>query len=90
MTATGGDFAAPANEAVAVTPSDTVALAVPSRALYVGGAGNVAVVMAGPGASLGEGVAVTFTNVPAGAILPISVLRVNNTNTTATSIVSLY
>jgi hypothetical protein len=75
----------PAWEAVAVTPSDEADISLaPCRALYVGGAGDVAVVMAG-----GEA-AVTFAGVTAGAILPIRVDRVNSTNTTATAIVALY
>lgn len=74
----------PAWTAVAVTPADSDLAAMPTKALYVGVAGNVAVVMAGGGS------AVTFVGVPAGAILPIRVDRVNSTNTTATSIVALY
>lgn len=73
----------PADNATAVTPSDSTDLAFNSRALYVGGAGNLVVTMAGGGD-------VTFTAVPAGSILPIRVSRVKSTNTTATSIVNLY
>lgn len=74
----------PAWEALAVTPADADLSRMPTRGLYVGGAGNVTVVMAGGGS------AVTFTNVPAGTILPIRVDRVNSTSTTATAIVALY
>jgi len=73
----------PADNAGAVTTSDTVDLAVFTRALYVGTAGNVVAVFAG-------GNAVTFTGVAAGSILPIRVKRVNATNTTASNIVALY
>ena len=73
----------PADNATAVTPSDSTDLAFTSRALYVGGAGNIVVTMAGGGD-------VTFTAVPAGSILPIRVSRVKSTSTTATSIVNLY
>ena len=73
---------APANNYVAVTPSDTVNLAPPARALYVGGAGNVVAINA-------EGDAITFTGVVAGSILPIRTTRVNSTSTTATNIVAL-
>lgn len=73
----------PADNAAAVTPSDSTDLAFNSRALYVGGAGNLVVTMAGGGD-------VTFTAVPAGSILPIRVSRVKATSTTATSIVNLY
>lgn len=74
----------PPGDAVAVTPSDTVNLTVPSRALYVGGAGNIVAVMQD------SGTAVTFTGVLAGTVLPIRVLRVNATSTTATSLVALF
>jgi hypothetical protein len=73
----------PADNAAAVTPSDSTDLAFTSRALYIGGAGNIVVTMAGGGD-------VTFTAVPAGSILPIRVSRVKSTSTTATSIVNLY
>lgn len=74
---------APAANAAAVTPNDSTDLTNVSRSLYVGGAGNVKVDMADVGT-------VTFTGVPAGAILPIRVSRVYSTGTTATSILVLY
>ncbi len=64
----------------AVTPNDTTAVAF--DALYVGGAGNVAVEMEG-GASL------TFSGVPVGTMLKIGVVKVLLTGTTATNIVGL-
>lgn len=73
----------PADNAAAVTPSDSTDLAFTSRAIYVGGAGNIVCTMAGGGD-------VTFTGVPAGMILPIRVTRVKSTSTTATSIINLY
>jgi hypothetical protein len=73
----------PADNAAAVTPSDSTDLAFTSRALYVGGVGNIVVTMAGGGD-------VTFSAVPAGSILPVRVTRVKATSTTATSIVNLY
>jgi len=73
----------PADNATAVTPSDSTDLAYTSRALYIGGAGNLVVTMAGGGD-------ITFSAVPAGSILPIRVTRVKATSTTATSIVNLY
>jgi len=78
----------PAKNFAAVTPHDTTNFGPASRptltrALYVGGAGNVVVV--------GEGdVPVTFTAVPAGTFLPVRCKRVNNTGTTATAIVRLW
>lgn len=67
----------------AVTPSDSHAIkGGPARALYVGGTGDVV--------ALNEnGVAVTFSAVPAGAVLPIVTARVNATGTTATNLVAL-
>lgn len=71
--------------AVAVTPNDSTVLA-PTAALYIGGAGNVAVVMAGEG---NLNVSVTFTAPPVGTILPLAVKKVMATGTTATLIVAL-
>lgn len=65
----------------AITPSDTVNFDTPSR-IYVGGTGNVVAVGK-------DGVAVTFTGVPAGTTLPIVAVRVNSTSTTATALVGL-
>ena len=74
----------PAFYGEAVTPSDSVNLSKSDdvRALYIGGAGNVACEM--------ESGTVVFSSVPAGTILPINTSRVNDTNTTATNIVVLY
>lgn len=72
--------AIPGGDAVAITPSD--ATAVIFHAVYVGGAGNVAV-------RTSRGTTVTFVGVPAGTILPIKCDRVMATNTTATSLVGM-
>lgn len=72
-----------ATGAVAVTPSDTVNLGRTTRALYVGGEGNISL-------TFEEGQTVTFTGVAAGSLLPVQVMRVNSTSTTATSIVALF
>lgn len=74
----------PASNAAAVTPSDGADLSNTTRALYIGGAGDVSVNMAGTGA------AVVFAGVAAGATLPIRVDRVLSTGTTATSIVAIW
>ena len=71
----------PVNAAVAVTPHDSNLLTQVSRALYVGATGDLVVTMA-------NGVDVTFVAVPVG-IMPLRVLRVKATGTTASSIVSL-
>ncbi len=72
----------PATYALAVTPNDSTDLTVVTRGLWVGGAGTVVATMRGGGD-------VTFSGVPAGTILPISVSRVK-TSSTATLIVALW
>lgn len=71
-----------ARNLTAITKSDSTVL-ISLRALWVGGAGDVAVI------AVGDTVAVTITAVPAGTLLPIAVSKVMSTNTTATNIVGL-
>lgn len=71
---------APAGRAFSVTPSDTGRIR--ATALYVGGGGNLHVLME-------DESEVTFIGVPAGSILPIRVLRVFSTSTSATDIIGL-
>lgn len=78
---TGADLLSPADTAVAVTPSDSVALAAASKRLWVGGTGNVKVLTVG-------GATVTYTSVPAGTYLQVRAQQVFNTGTTATNIVA--
>lgn len=73
---------APAFDHFAITPSDSTNFNVYARGIYVGVGGDVVVVSPG-------GNAVTYKNVPTGAILPVVALRVNSTNTTATNMVGL-
>lgn len=74
----------PAIGAASVTPNDGADLAkIPTRGLWIGGAGNVKVDMA-------DGTTVTFVGATAGSILPVQVKRVYATGTTATSITALY
>lgn len=78
------------SRAEAITPGDSGSgaangeVAPASRAVYVGGAGDLEVRMEGDGAI------VVFTAVPAGSCLPIRVTRVLSSNTTATSITVIY
>jgi len=73
----------PSKTFFAITPSDTVDFTNGAvKGIYVGGAGNVVAVNA-------AGVAVLFTAVPVGTILPIQAVRVNDTSTTATALVGL-
>lgn len=73
----------PLTHAAAVTPHNTNELEYVTRALYVGGAGDVAVTMQDSGN-------VTFVGVPAGTTLPIRVKVVKVTGTDATSIIALW
>jgi hypothetical protein len=74
----------PASNAVVVTPSDSTLFAKGEcRALYVGVGGNISLFQR-------DGTSVVFANVLSGTVLPVSALRVNSTNTTASSIVALY
>lgn len=70
-----------AHSATTVTPSDSTIIPV-TRGLYVGVTGNIAVKMAD------DENTITFSNVPVG-ILPIQVIQVLSTGTTATNIVAL-
>lgn len=71
--------AASATSSGTVTKSDSTALQF--RAVYVGGAGDVAI------KHTEAGDAVTYVGVPAGTILPVSGVRVMSTGTTATDMV---
>jgi hypothetical protein len=75
--------AEPFKIADAVTPSDVTVFSHFTDALYVGGAGNIAVRMK-------DGTTVTFTGVAAGSTLLLHVDKVMSTNTTATAIIALY
>lgn len=70
------------DKAVVVTPSDSIDLDRPARALYVGGTGTVTAVLL-------DGSTVLFTAVPVGAILPLQFKRINATGTTATLLVAM-
>jgi hypothetical protein len=83
MTAFNDISSQPATGGSAVTPSDTVSLSGTSRAIYVGGAGNISALMS-------NGQTVTFTAVPIGTYLTICVQRINATGTTATNLVALF
>lgn len=72
----------PAVRAADIVPSDSVALPVASRAIYVGTAGNVRI-------RLVSGDLVTLTNVQAGSFYPIRVAQVLATGTTAAGLVAL-
>lgn len=78
-----GGLESSASGAESVTPHDTNELTKVSRAIYVGGDGNLAVVMK-------NGDTVTISGAIAGMILPIRVKQIKSTGTTATNILSFY
>ncbi|CAB4165348.1 hypothetical protein UFOVP823_33 [uncultured Caudovirales phage] len=80
-----------ATQAVAITTSD--ATAVEFTKLYVGGAGDVKVDISEPRSGVAGAApaisTVTFKAVPVGTILPINVVKVYATGTTATLMLGL-
>lgn len=68
--------------ATAITPSDTLDLTTPS-VVYVGGSGNVQVTTA-------QGDQVVFSGLSAGQVIPVQVIRVWSTLTTATNLLRIY
>lgn len=73
----------PYNDAAAVTPSDSTDLANTTRALYIGSQGTITVRMAGSGND------VQF-HLDKHEMLPIRVVRVLATGTSADNIVALW
>lgn len=71
-----------ASRATVITPDDDDLIG-QTIGVFVGGAGNL-------NATLACGVDCLFTGVVAGSILPISVVKIKSTSTTATNIVALY
>lgn len=79
----GRSLTSPPEQAAVVVPADGTDLACVTRAIYVGGGGDLRVRMQGGGE-------VTFAAVPAGALLPLRVARVFAAGTTATALVALW
>jgi hypothetical protein len=77
------DATVSARRAVAITTSDTVVYDQPTRAIYIGGSGNLRVDMVSGGT-------VTFVGLSAGTVLPIQAERVYAASTTATNLIALY
>lgn len=78
------DATVSAHRAAAITPSNTVVFAQPTRGIYVGSAGNLTVEMPDTDAP------VLFVGLLAGVVYPFQVTRVYATGTTAASLVALY
>ena len=79
----GDGIGAPAVFAFPIEPSDNTDLPYVTRALYIGVAGNVAVVMS-------QGDIAVFLGLTAGEVLPIRARKVFATGTTATGVLGLY
>lgn len=77
----GNEGSSPASRAIAITPDDDADLALTTRGVYVGGAGDLVAVTEG-------GDTVTFTGLLAGQVYPFKVKRVKEA-TTATDLVGL-
>lgn len=73
---------APATHGFAITPHDVDELSEATRAIYVGTAGAIAVVML-------SGTTITLVNIAGGSVLPLRVRQVRATGTTAGAIVGL-
>lgn len=80
---TSADATVSARRAATISPSDTLVSENPTRAIYVGGAGNLRI-------DLVDGGTVTFVGLLAGTILPVQSIRVYSTSTTATNLIALY
>lgn len=75
-------LSSPAEFAAPVTPSDGADLAVASRAIYIGGAGDLRVTTVG-------GDTITFRNAPEG-LFPIRARRIHATETTAADLIAVW
>jgi hypothetical protein len=79
----GRSLTSPPEDAAEIVPSDAAVLACVTRALYVGGGGDLRVRMLG-------GAVVTLANVPTGALVPIRVTRLFATGTSASGVVGFW
>ncbi len=73
----------PAEGGAEIAPSDLEPLPHVTRALYVGGGGDVALRLSG-------GAEVTFRNLQAGSLLPVRIDMVKSAGTTATHLIGLW
>lgn len=72
----------PAFDGVAITATDAP-LSATIRALFIGVAGNVKCLTPG-------GVSLNFQNLQAGSILPVMMIQVSSTSTTASGLIGLF
>lgn len=83
---TTADATAPAYRAIS-QPTNNVIEA--TRGVYIGGTGNLVVIMAGDKSPNANGTKVTFNGVTAGIVLPIQVIWIDSTST-CTNLLCLY
>jgi hypothetical protein len=76
-------LSSPAEHAAAITPSNDEDLANATRAIYVGGVGDIKLTTLG-------GSTVTLEAVPVGTVLNIRATKVFATGTTATKLMALW
>lgn len=74
---------APPSAAEAIVPDDAAPLTRVTRAVYVGGGGDLRVRML-------EGGIVTFAGVPGGSLIPLRLAQIYATGTSASDIVGLW
>jgi len=79
----GRSLTSPPEEGAAILPDDAAELAHATRALYVGGAGDLRVRLLG-------GAVVTLAGVPAGSLLPLRLRQVFAAGTGATGLVGFW
>jgi hypothetical protein len=79
----GRSLTSPPEDAAAIAPDDGQDLATATRAVWVGGGGDLRLRMLG-------GAEVTLQGVAAGSLLPLRIARVFATGTTATALVGLW
>lgn len=75
---------APSRRAVAVTPSDSVALTDTPKGIWVGTGGDIT------GRLVNDVADIVWKNVPSGALLPFRFALIKATGTTAADIVAHY
>tara|TARA_X000001388_G_scaffold22291_1_gene15157 strand:- start:145 stop:420 length:276 start_codon:yes stop_codon:yes gene_type:complete len=76
---------APASSGTAINySSGDQTFTYPTRAIFVGGAGNLVVQMAGDSGNT------TFTGIVAGSVLPIQIIKVVQSGSSATNAVALF
>ena len=79
----GRSLTSPPEHAAEIVPDDAASLAHVTRAVFVGGSGDLRLRMLG-------GETVTLANVAAGTLVPIRITQVMATGTTATGVVGLW